>query len=94
MIDTVKKSEKIQTHTHTHAQFILFLFIMEQALLSQDKDSQIAAILVVGFHHAYGPIVEFCLPPLPDHQANQTSLEKLELPEEWSFLPFLALPGK
>ncbi|KAI8054815.1 transport protein Avl9-domain-containing protein [Thamnidium elegans] len=65
---------------------------MEQALLAQDKDSQIAAILVVGFHHAYGPIVEFCLPPLPDHEGNQTTLEKLELPEEWSFLPFLALP--
>ncbi|KAI9257847.1 AVL9/DENND6 domain-containing protein [Helicostylum pulchrum] len=65
---------------------------MEQALLAQDKDSQIAAILVVGFHHAYGPIVEFCLPPLPDHEGKQTTLEKLELPEEWSFLPFLALP--
>ncbi|OAD70697.1 hypothetical protein PHYBLDRAFT_115220 [Phycomyces blakesleeanus NRRL 1555(-)] len=73
--------------------------------LDQNIDQQIAAILVVGFHHAYGPIVEFCLPPLPqsDHSPdnlddanglgqNQTSLEKLELPEEWSFLPFLALP--
>lgn len=67
---------------------------------SQDQadDSLIAALLVVGFHHAYGPIVEFCVPPLPqyNHEGSnqQDSLQKLELPEEWSFLPFLALPGK
>lgn len=66
-----------------------------QTYLDQNKDQQIAAILVVGFHHAYGPIVEFCVPPLPYHEKeHQTTLEKLELPEEWSFLPFLALPGK
>lgn len=66
-----------------------------QTSLDQNKDQLIAAILVVGFHHAFGPIVEFCLPPLPYHEKDQqTSLEKLELPEEWSFLPFLALPGK
>ncbi|CDS09209.1 hypothetical protein LRAMOSA10569 [Lichtheimia ramosa] len=65
---------------------------------SQDQadDSLIAALLVVGFHHAYGPIVEFCVPPLPqyNHEGSnqQDSLQKLELPEEWSFLPFLALP--
>ncbi|GAN01239.1 cytoplasm protein [Mucor ambiguus] len=62
--------------------------------LDQNKDQQIAAILVVGFHHAFGPIVEFCVPPLPYHEQGKTqqTLEKLELPEEWSFLPFLALP--
>ncbi|KAI8334480.1 AVL9/DENND6 domain-containing protein [Blakeslea trispora] len=59
--------------------------------LNQNKDQQIAAVLVVGFHHAYGPIAEYCMPPLPNQQ-KQTALEKLELPEEWSFLPFLALP--
>ncbi|CAO3612613.1 unnamed protein product [Mucor hiemalis] len=64
-----------------------------QTSLDQNKDQLIAAILVVGFHHAFGPIVEFCVPPLPYHEKDQqTSLEKLELPEEWSFLPFLALP--
>jgi hypothetical protein len=64
--------------------------------LDQNKDQQIAAILVVGFHHAFGPIVEFCVPSLPYHKEQgktQTTLEKLELPEEWNFLPFLALPG-
>ncbi|KAI8983831.1 AVL9/DENND6 domain-containing protein [Pilobolus umbonatus] len=63
--------------------------------LDQNNDQLIAAILVVGFHHAYGPIVEFCIPPLPYHNTGtkiQKSLEKLELPEEWNFLPFLALP--
>ncbi|ORZ00136.1 transport protein Avl9-domain-containing protein [Syncephalastrum racemosum] len=55
------------------------------------EDSLIAALLVVGFHHAYGPIVEFCVPPLPKTKEQET-LEKLDLPEEWSFLPFLALP--
>ncbi|CAO3609522.1 unnamed protein product [Cunninghamella blakesleeana] len=61
--------------------------------LDSNINQQIAAILVVGFHHAYGPIVEFCYPPLPQQtQSNQTNLEKLNLPEEWSFLPFLALP--
>ncbi|KAI9487841.1 MAG: AVL9/DENND6 domain-containing protein [Benjaminiella poitrasii] len=65
-----------------------------QTFLDQNKDHQIAAVLVVGFHHAFGPIVEFCVPPLPYHKDNkiQQTLEKLELPEEWSFLPFLALP--
>ena len=65
--------------------------------INEVDDSLIAALLVVGFHHAYGPIVEFCVPPLPqyNHEENsqQDSLQKLELPEEWSFLPFLALPG-
>ncbi|KAI8329319.1 transport protein Avl9-domain-containing protein [Chlamydoabsidia padenii] len=59
----------------------------------QQQQQQIAAVLVVGFHHAYGPIVEFCHPPLPQQQhTNQTCLEKLDLPEDWNFLPFLALP--
>lgn len=60
---------------------------------AEAEDSLIAALLVVGFHHAYGPIVEFCVPPLPKTK-EQDTLEKLDLPEEWSFLPFLALPGK
>ncbi|KAI9488955.1 transport protein Avl9-domain-containing protein [Zychaea mexicana] len=59
-----------------------------------EDDSFIAALLVVGFHHAHGPIVEFCVPPLPqqDNNTQQTTLEKLKVPEEWNFLPFLALP--
>ncbi|KAI8092354.1 AVL9/DENND6 domain-containing protein [Gilbertella persicaria] len=71
--------------------FSLFFFFIMNTSLDQNKDQQIAAILVVGFHHAFGPIVEFCVPPLP-HQETKHTLEKLDLPEEWSFLPFLALP--
>ncbi|KAF9573030.1 late secretory pathway protein avl9 [Mortierella alpina] len=48
-------------------------------------------IVVVGFHHAHGPIVEYAFPPFPG-QNPQTVLTRLEVPEEWSLLPFLALP--
>jgi hypothetical protein len=67
---------------------------VDTSLNQQQQQQQIAAVLVVGFHHAYGPIVEFCHPPLPQQQhTNQSCLEKLDLPEDWNFLPFLALPG-
>ncbi|CAB1341207.1 unnamed protein product [Coregonus sp. 'balchen'] len=45
-------------------------------------------IVVVGFHHKKGCQVEYSYPPLiPDegHDSNN-------LPEEWKYLPFLALP--
>ncbi|KAG0266738.1 late secretory pathway protein avl9 [Mortierella polycephala] len=48
-------------------------------------------IIIVGFHHAHGPIVEYAFPPFPGQRA-QTTLGRLEVPEEWSLLPFLALP--
>ncbi|KAF9423964.1 late secretory pathway protein avl9 [Podila epigama] len=44
-----------------------------------------------GSHHAHGPIVEYAFPPFPG-QPERTSLGRLEVPEEWSLLPFLALP--
>ncbi|KAG0051711.1 late secretory pathway protein avl9 [Gryganskiella cystojenkinii] len=48
-------------------------------------------IIVVGFHHAHGPIVEYAFPPFPG-QEPQAHLKRLDVPEEWSLLPFLALP--
>ncbi|KAG0271157.1 late secretory pathway protein avl9 [Linnemannia exigua] len=48
-------------------------------------------IIVVGFHHAHGPIVEYAYPPFPG-QTERTVLTRLEVPEEWNLLPFLALP--
>ncbi|KAG0030588.1 late secretory pathway protein avl9 [Podila clonocystis] len=48
-------------------------------------------IIVVGFHHAHGPIVEYAFPPFPGQPAR-TQLGRLDVPEEWSLLPFLALP--
>lgn len=59
-----------------------------------NNQQQIAAVMVVGFHHAYGPIVEHSIPLLPSQTLEeQKVLGKVELPEKWSFLPFLALPG-
>ncbi|KAI9244452.1 transport protein Avl9-domain-containing protein [Sporodiniella umbellata] len=61
--------------------------------LDKNNPQQIAAVMVVGFHHAYGPIVEHSIPALPSQTTEeQKSLGKIELPEKWSFLPFLALP--
>ncbi|KAL1920224.1 uncharacterized protein VTP21DRAFT_1370 [Calcarisporiella thermophila] len=55
------------------------------------SESAVVAVLVVGFHHNFGPIVEASFPPFPG-QEPKTKLERLELPEAWHFLPFLALP--
>ncbi|XP_033103188.1 late secretory pathway protein AVL9 homolog [Anneissia japonica] len=45
-------------------------------------------VVVVGFHHKRGCQVDFSYPPLIDGEAENSS----ELPEEWKYLPFLALP--
>ncbi|KAM4687985.1 late secretory pathway protein AVL9 homolog [Discoglossus pictus] len=45
-------------------------------------------IVVVGFHHKKGCQVEFSYPPLIPGEAHDSHL----LPEEWKYLPFLALP--
>ncbi|XP_056289541.1 late secretory pathway protein AVL9 homolog [Pseudoliparis swirei] len=45
-------------------------------------------IVVVGFHHKKGCQVEFSYPPLMPDEGHDSHL----LPEEWKYLPFLALP--
>lgn len=45
-------------------------------------------IVVVGFHHKKGCLVEFSYPPLMPDEGHDSNL----LPEEWKYLPFLALP--
>ncbi|KAL4631024.1 hypothetical protein GN956_G15264 [Arapaima gigas] len=45
-------------------------------------------IVVVGFHHKKGCQVEFSYPPLIPKEGHDSS----SLPEEWKYLPFLALP--
>lgn len=45
-------------------------------------------IVVVGFHHKKGCQVEFAYPPLMPDEGHDSNL----LPEEWKYLPFLALP--
>ncbi|XP_054847643.1 late secretory pathway protein AVL9 homolog [Eublepharis macularius] len=45
-------------------------------------------IVVVGFHHKKGCQVEFSYPPLTPGGSHDSH----SLPEEWKYLPFLALP--
>lgn len=45
-------------------------------------------IVVVGFHHKKGCQVEFSYPPIIPSAGHDSST----LPEEWKYLPFLALP--
>ncbi|XP_023569223.1 late secretory pathway protein AVL9 homolog isoform X2 [Octodon degus] len=45
-------------------------------------------IVVVGFHHKKGCQVEFSYPPLIPGDGHDSHV----LPEEWKYLPFLALP--
>ncbi|XP_067108374.1 late secretory pathway protein AVL9 homolog [Osmerus mordax] len=45
-------------------------------------------IVVVGFHHKKGCQVEYSYPPLLPEEGHDSS----SLPEEWKYLPFLALP--
>ncbi|XP_059501753.1 late secretory pathway protein AVL9 homolog isoform X2 [Stegostoma tigrinum] len=45
-------------------------------------------IVVVGFHHKKGCQVEFSYPPLVPEEGHDGH----SLPEEWKYLPFLALP--
>lgn len=45
-------------------------------------------IVVVGFHHKKGCQVEFSYPPLIPGDGHDSH----SLPEEWKYLPFLALP--
>uniref|UniRef100_A0A8C6SIM2 AVL9 cell migration associated n=1 Tax=Neogobius melanostomus TaxID=47308 RepID=A0A8C6SIM2_9GOBI len=63
------------------------------ALRSGDEDKDEAKgpvlhIVVVGFHHKKGCQVEFSYPPLVPDAEHDSGL----LPEEWRYLPFLALP--
>lgn len=45
-------------------------------------------IVVVGFHHKKGCQVEFSYPPIIPEEGHDSH----SLPEEWKYLPFLALP--
>ncbi|XP_071760475.1 late secretory pathway protein AVL9 homolog [Centroberyx gerrardi] len=54
----------------------------------EEAKGPVLHIVVVGFHHKKGCQVEFSYPPLiPDEGHDSNSL-----PEEWKYLPFLALP--
>uniref|UniRef100_A0A8C3V2F5 AVL9 cell migration associated n=1 Tax=Catharus ustulatus TaxID=91951 RepID=A0A8C3V2F5_CATUS len=53
-----------------------------------EKRGPVLHIVVVGFHHKKGCQVEFSYPPLKPGGGHDSQ----SLPEEWKYLPFLALP--
>ncbi|RXN32790.1 late secretory pathway AVL9-like protein [Labeo rohita] len=55
---------------------------------SQSKEEPVLHIVVVGFHHKKGCQVEFSYPPIIPGAGHDSNT----LPEEWKYLPFLALP--
>uniref|UniRef100_H2V8G4 AVL9 homolog (S. cerevisiase) n=1 Tax=Takifugu rubripes TaxID=31033 RepID=H2V8G4_TAKRU len=58
---------------------------------SQGRDEvkgPVLHIVVVGFHHKKGCQVEFSYPPLMPDEGHDSNV----LPDEWKYLPFLALP--
>ncbi|KAJ3330060.1 hypothetical protein HDU76_006490, partial [Blyttiomyces sp. JEL0837] len=64
-----------------------------------DQKRQIVLhVLCVAFHHRNGPQVEYCTPQFPDMIPAGDRVEAdgsrpaVDLPDEWSFLPFLCLP--
>jgi len=67
-----------------------------------DLTIPILHVMVVYFHHRNGPIVEYVYPPLPptkEHSTKETTSygyngKPIELPSEWNYLPFFALPGR
>ncbi|XP_069368534.1 late secretory pathway protein AVL9 homolog [Paralichthys olivaceus] len=54
----------------------------------EDAKGPVLHIVVVGFHHKRGCQVEFSYPPLMPDEGHDSNL----VPEEWKYLPFLALP--
>uniref|UniRef100_A0A8D0EI24 AVL9 cell migration associated n=1 Tax=Strix occidentalis caurina TaxID=311401 RepID=A0A8D0EI24_STROC len=55
---------------------------------SMERRGPVLHIVVVGFHHKKGCQVEFSYPPLKPGEGHDSH----SLPEEWKYLPFLALP--
>ncbi|NXG44638.1 AVL9 protein, partial [Psilopogon haemacephalus] len=55
---------------------------------SMEKRGPVLHIVVVGFHHKKGCQIEFSYPPLKPGEGHDSQ----SLPEEWKYLPFLALP--
>uniref|UniRef100_A0A667Y902 AVL9 homolog (S. cerevisiase) n=1 Tax=Myripristis murdjan TaxID=586833 RepID=A0A667Y902_9TELE len=54
----------------------------------EEPKGPVLHIVVVGFHHKKGCQVEFSYPPLLPDEGHDSS----SLPDEWKYLPFLALP--
>ncbi|XP_035689157.1 late secretory pathway protein AVL9 homolog isoform X1 [Branchiostoma floridae] len=52
------------------------------------EDKSVLHVVVVGFHHKKGCQIEYAYPPLLEGQPPDSH----DLPDEWKYLPFLALP--
>lgn len=52
----------------------------------------IISVVLVEFHHRFGPRVEYAYPPLPEVQKCKQTSSEVALPEEWSAFPFICLP--
>ncbi|XP_032802222.1 late secretory pathway protein AVL9 homolog [Petromyzon marinus] len=62
---------------------------MEASVVKDEsKGGPVLHVAVVGFHHKKGCQVEFSYPPLLEKEGHDSH----SLPEEWKYLPFLALP--
>nr|XP_014346362.1 PREDICTED: late secretory pathway protein AVL9 homolog isoform X2 [Latimeria chalumnae] len=59
-----------------------------QGKKEEESRGPVLHIVVVGFHHKKGCQVEFSYPPLIPEDGHDSH----NLPEEWKYLPFLALP--
>uniref|UniRef100_A0A8C7I0R7 AVL9 cell migration associated n=1 Tax=Oncorhynchus kisutch TaxID=8019 RepID=A0A8C7I0R7_ONCKI len=57
-------------------------------LYPKELKGPVLHIVVVGFHHKKGCQVEYSYPPLIPEEGHDSN----NLPEEWKYLPFLALP--
>uniref|UniRef100_UPI00358EEF48 late secretory pathway protein AVL9 homolog n=1 Tax=Myxine glutinosa TaxID=7769 RepID=UPI00358EEF48 len=55
---------------------------------NEDPRGPVLHVVVVGFHHKKGCQVEFSYPPLVPGESHDSK----KLPDEWKYLPFLALP--
>ena len=53
-----------------------------------DANNPVLHVLVIGFHHKKGCVVEYAYPPLIPGGSSLSS----ELPSQWKHLPSLALP--
>nr|XP_039262369.1 late secretory pathway protein AVL9 homolog [Styela clava] len=53
------------------------------------KQGNLHHVFLIGFHHKKGCVLEYAYPPLKE---SCESGDKLFLPEEWKFLPYLAMP--
>lgn len=61
-------------------------------MAQEDYSSTILHIVVVGFHHQRGTIVEYCYPPIKECILEEKPEGEVALPKQWQTLPYLSMP--